>query len=267
MPYLFLLLCFSLITQAAEPALQHAKTYNTQDINNWLMSEKLDGIRGYWDGKIFLSKKGRPLHPPQHFTDNFPPFELDGELWTKRQDFETIQSKLFTHQSDWKGVSYNIFEVPHGKGNFYKRLDKAKRWFKQHPNSHVHFIAQKLCQDKKTLALFLESVVKKGGEGVMVKNPNLAYRAGRTSTLLKVKKAYDMEGIVTVINMYPKRPMFKSLTLQLPNNISFKLGNGFSKETREQLPDLGTKVTFKYYGFTKKGKPKFASFLHYRLAQ
>ena len=56
------------------------------------MSEKLDGIRAYWDGKEFRSKNGNKIYAPSWFLDNLPPFELDGELWTKRDDFENIQT-------------------------------------------------------------------------------------------------------------------------------------------------------------------------------
>ena len=54
------------------------------------MSEKLDGIRAYWDGKELLSKNGNKIYAPTWFLHNLPPFEIDGELWTKRDDFENI---------------------------------------------------------------------------------------------------------------------------------------------------------------------------------
>ena len=32
------------------------------DVANWLVSEKLDGVRGYWDGNKLRSKTGCALH-------------------------------------------------------------------------------------------------------------------------------------------------------------------------------------------------------------
>ena len=32
--------------------------WNNEDPTGWIMSEKLDGIRAYWDGKQFWSKRG-----------------------------------------------------------------------------------------------------------------------------------------------------------------------------------------------------------------
>ena len=40
------------------------------------MSEKLDGIRGYWGGKEMYTKSGKKLFPPMGFTKNFPPIKL-----------------------------------------------------------------------------------------------------------------------------------------------------------------------------------------------
>ena len=46
----------------------------------WL-SEKLDGIRAYWNGKKMYFKDGTEMHPPPGFVVDFPTVPLDGELW------------------------------------------------------------------------------------------------------------------------------------------------------------------------------------------
>jgi len=252
---------FLSLFSAPLPSLQHAQIYKDQNITGWVMSEKLDGIRGYWDGKTLLTKRGRVLYPPKEFTKNFPPFALDGELWSRRQDFEYIQSHVLKQEDEWENISYYIFEVPHATGDFYERLAKAEKWFQRHPDLHVHILRQKACLNTKQLQTFLDEVVTKGGEGVMIKNPDLDYISGRTSTILKVKRAQDMEGKVLMVNLDDSKTIMKSLTLELHNGIRFKLGNGFSNDQRKKPPMVGSKVTFKYYGFTKYGKPKFTSFI------
>lgn len=63
--YLLLCLLFSQITWANERDLMLLDTYENQDVQGWVMSEKLDGVRGYWDGKTLLSRQGLPLpHRP-----------------------------------------------------------------------------------------------------------------------------------------------------------------------------------------------------------
>ncbi|RXJ78959.1 DNA ligase [Arcobacter sp. F2176] len=253
-----------IITNIFSLNLEKPKIYKNQEINNWIMSEKLDGIRAYWDGKSLYTKNGNKIFAPTSFTNNFPPFELDGELWSKRDDFENIQSIVLDKvpSSKWSEITYNIFEAPNAKGNFYKRLKKIKDWFDKNPNIKVNIIKQIQCKNKKELDDFLEKIVLLKGEGVIIKNPNLEYVNKRSKNSLKVKKFYDEEGIVQRIN-YNNEKM-KSLEIKLNNGIFFNLGNGFSDKQRLNPPKIGEQITFKYYDLTKNGKPKFASFLRVR---
>lgn len=245
--------------------IERPNQYTNQDVSGWVMSEKLDGIRGYWNGKEFLSKNGNKIYAPASFTKNFPSFELDGELWTKRNDFSNIQSIVLdkTPSKYWKEISYNIFEAPNAKGNFLERVNKAKNWFKNNPNSQVHIIEQIVCKNKKHLYDYLKKIVLLKGEGVIVKDPKQEYIKTRTNKALKVTMFYDTEGRVEKIN-YGKNNTMRSLLIKLENNVTFNLGGGFSKDERANPPSVGDIVTFKYYGLTKNKKPRFASFLRIR---
>jgi len=248
--------------------LQKPNVYQEQNISGWLMSEKLDGIRAYWDGKNLLTRKGKLLHPPKWFIERFPEFELDGELWTKRGDFENIQSIVLDEVPDakWNEIKYMIFEVPHVKGDFSQRLQKAQDYSVKNDLKHVYIIEQKTCKTKKELTQFLNSVLAKGGEGVIIKDGSKEYFEGRSSFVLKVKLAQDMEG--KVIGYKEGKGKLKgrmgSLQVELDNKTNFYIGSGFSDEDRKNPPPLDSIVTFKYYGFTKHGKPKFASFMRVR---
>ncbi len=247
--------------------LQKAKNYDNSkhNITNWYMSEKLDGIRAYWNGKELLSKNGNKIYAPSSFTKEFPPFELDGELWTKRDDFESIQNIVLdtNPSSKWEKITYNIFEVPNEKGNFDKRLEKIKSWLDKNPNKIIKIIPQLICKNETDLNIYLKELLDKKAEGIILKNPNLEYFTGRSENILKVKKFYDDEGLVIGLN-YSKNGEFKSLKLKLNNGIIFNLGGGFSDIQRKEPPKIGNIVTFKYYDLTKNNKPKFASFLRIR---
>ncbi len=260
--FLFLLLfTYSLLSFEV----QKPKVYDEQNISGWYMSEKYDGIRGYWDGKNLYTKNGNIINTPKGFTKNFPTFELDGELWSKRDDFENIQSIVLDKvpSSKWSEITYNIFEVPNVKGDFLSRLDKAKIWFENHANENVNIIKQIKCKDEEHLNQFLDEIIALKGEGVIVKDGSYDYHTGRSPHILKVKKFLDMEGIVIGYNN-KKDGKFKSLRVKLKNGVVFNLGGGFSKEEKLNPPKIGDMVTFKYYGFTKNKKPKFASFLRIR---
>lgn len=257
-------------TLAAGPLqLQHAGTYTgDRNVAGWLMSEKLDGIRGYWTGKQLLTRQGRLIHAPTWFTKNFPPFALDGELWRKRSDFSFVQQTVLdTVPSDnWREITYNIFEVPGADGDFPARLAKAGQWFAVHPATHVRIIEQIECQGTDHLDGFLERIESMGGEGIVVKDPTLPFQAGRSAHVLKVKNFSDMEGTVVAHNPGKGRleGMLGSLTLRLENGIQFKLGTGFTIAQRKAPPPIGASVTFKYHGFTPNGVPRFASFMRVR---
>lgn len=47
----------------------------------------MDGVRAIWTGSTFYSRNGNVFVAPDFFTDNFPNCTLDGELFTKRDDF------------------------------------------------------------------------------------------------------------------------------------------------------------------------------------
>lgn len=246
--------------------LQKAKTYNNEvhEIKNWYMSEKLDGIRAYWNGKELLSKNGNKIYAPKWFTKDFPTFNLDGELWTKRADFENIQNIVLDKKpsKDWSQITYNVFEVPEEKGFFLQRLKKIKQWNKKNKNKYIKIIPQIKCINKKQMNNYLDKLINQKAEGLIVKNPNLEYFKGRSSHILKVKKFKDAEALVIGINY--KKNKFKSLVLKLPNDVVFNLGNGFTKLEKMDPPKIGQTITFKYYGLTKYLKPKFASFLRIR---
>jgi len=258
------------VSGAAETSvLQHAERYSgNKDISGWMMSEKLDGIRGYWTGSQLLTRKGRTIHVPRWFTQALPPFALDGELWRKRNDFAFVQQTVLDRvpSEDWRQITYNIFEAPDAPGDFLARLEQARAWFQRHPASHVRLIEQIVCKGPAHLDQFLAQIESSGGEGVIVKNPALPCHAGRCPDILKVKKFSDMEGRVIAQNQGKGefRGMMGSLTLRLENGIEFKLGTGFSLADRKNPPPVGSFVSFKYQGLTQKGIPRFASFLRER---
>ena len=143
--------------------LQKPSTYEDSiDISNWYMSEKLDGIRAYWDGKELFTKNRNKIFAPSWFTKDFPPFPLDGELWTKRGDFENIQSIVLSQQESeyWKNITYNIFEIPNVNGNFKTRLEFLENYLKKNPNRYIKIIPQIVCKDKNHLNKFLKELLK-----------------------------------------------------------------------------------------------------------
>jgi len=71
-----------------------AKNYDPEKVDptGWYMSEKLDGVRCYWDGKAMYTRNGHLFYPPDFFKAALPKMALDGELWSGRDAFQKIVS-------------------------------------------------------------------------------------------------------------------------------------------------------------------------------
>ncbi|MEA3521804.1 MAG: DNA ligase [Campylobacterota bacterium] len=261
---LFLLLSASLYAQ--KPELFLLKNYTKDsNIRSWYMSEKLDGIRAYWDGKNLISRSGHIFASPQFFTKDFPKFELDGELWTQRGDFSNIVSivnKKKPHDG-WNKLTYNIFEVPNTKGGLLTRLKKIKNYNK---SKYIKVIKQTKIKSKKELKEFLNQIERLGGEGVVVRDGNLSYYTGRTKDALKVKSYIDDECVIVGYNEGEGKykGLVGSLSCRMNDLQVINIGSGLSDSLRAIPPSLGTVVSFKYYGLTSKGKPRFPVFLRVR---
>lgn len=238
------------------------------DVSGWLMSEKLDGVRGYWTGRELLSKNGVVFSPPDVFLHNFPPFALEGELWGGRGTFTQTVSVVNTQgQHDgWHTLKFAVFDVPKEKGGFLQRIAKAKAWFVQHPAAYAYVIEQKQIEESLDIEVELKRIEELGGEGLVVRSANGLYTGGRSAEILKVKSFMDAEA--TVIKHLPGKgrnaERLGALLVEEENGTRFKLGGGFTDKERESPPPIGSIVTFKYYGRYPSGKPRFPSFLRIR---
>ncbi len=267
-----LLLCCGLLlttTQASATDLMLAKVYSEQvNVSGWLMSEKLDGVRGYWDGKQMLSKNGNRFFPPKEFTASLPPFPLEGELWGGRGSFEQtvgIVKKQQPH-TGWLEIQFAIFDVPLAPGGFSQRLQQAENWFITHPSNYAFVISQIPVHGQAELQVELNRIEQLGGEGLIVRKPDALYTAGRSTEILKVKSYSDSEA--TVLEHLPGKGRNEgrlgSILVELADGIKFRIGTGFSDSERETPPAIGTVITFKHYGAYQSGIPKFPSFLRVR---
>jgi DNA ligase-1 len=228
----------------------------------WFISEKLDGVRGYWTGTQFISHRaGNPFTPPAEFIVNFPPFALDGELYLGRGKFQKGESAVVTRSSVspvWKELHYMIFDVPDAHGGLMARLNVAKDWFRDHPSQYIKFVQQTPCTSVAQMKTMLTEVVAMGGEGLMLHKADAPYERKRSNTLLKVKLAEDDEA--ELIGYTPGEGKYEgyvgAFMLQRPDKVIFKCGAGLTDALRMYPPPLGTIITYKFDGLASKGKPR-----------
>ncbi|MEN8142450.1 MAG: DNA ligase, partial [Thermodesulfobacteriota bacterium] len=195
---LALISCFSLPNVHALEIMLPLVYEEGIELSDWLMSEKLDGVRAYWDGNKLLSKNGRPFNPPRSFTENFPDFAVEGELWAGRGTFEKTVSIVMQKDAHvgWHELKFAIFDVPKAKGGFEDRLNVAKRWFAVHPSEFSFVIKHKPVTSDEYLQNELEMIEEVRGEGIILRKSGSLYTPGRSKDVLKLKNYYDMEAIV-----------------------------------------------------------------------
>ncbi len=239
------------------------------DVKQFLVSEKLDGVRAIWDGKVLRTRAGNVIAAPIWFSKTLPNTPLDGELWLARGQFDALSGtvrKDVPVDAEWQKVSYNIFELPNAEGTFEVRAKHILEIVKQANSPYLKAVAQFRIKDEQSLKAKLNQVVKNGGEGLMLHRADALYVTGRSDVLLKLKLLLDAEA--TVIGHTEGRGKYQgklgALIVQTPEGVQFKLGTGLSDAQRENPPKIGSLVTYVYRDITKNGKPKFARFLRVR---
>ena len=256
--------------KASGPPLLLAESWdNATDLSDWWMSEKLDGVRAYWDGKQFLSRQGNLYHAPAWFVDQLPAVPLDGELWIGRKKFQrTVSIVRRQDKSDlWNEVRFLVFDAPAASGGFEERLGFLKDALTTGAAKFARLHAHDRCKNIEALRAELARIESLGGEGLMLRQPGSNYVAGRSSTLLKVKTFHDAEA--TVIGHQAGAGRHKgrlgALLVRLADGTDFSIGTGFSDRERENPPAIGAKVTFRYQELSDTGVPRFPSWIGVRL--
>ncbi len=253
----------------AGPPLLLAESWdNAADLSGWWMSEKLDGVRAYWDGKQFLSRQGNVYHAPDWFVAGLGKTPLDGELWIDRKKFQrTVSIVRRQDKSDlWKEVRYLVFDAPAVAGGFEARMEFLKRMFADRSCKFAGLHPHQLCRDIASLRQELTRVESLGGEGLMLRQPASTYQAGRSSTLLKVKSFKDADALVTGHQAGAGRHKGRlgALLVRLPDGTEFAVGTGFSDKERESPPAIGSTIAFRYQELSEGGVPRFPSYLRVR---
>ncbi|MFO0722540.1 MAG: DNA ligase [Myxococcota bacterium] len=236
-----------------------------QDLVGWWMSEKLDGVRAYWDGEAFISRLGNAYLAPPWFVDQLPKTKLDGELWSGRKKFQrTISIVRRQDQSrDWEEVRFLVFDAPEEPGNFEARIDFIEGTLSNGRSKYAQAHPHARCEGLDHLRTELKRVESLGGEGLMMRRPGSRYEVGRSSSLLKVKSFHDAEA--KVIEHLPGTGKHKgrlgALLVEMPNGTQFSVGTGFSDAERERPPKLGSIITYRYQELSDGGVPRFPSYV------
>jgi len=235
----------------------------------YLVSEKFDGVRAVWDGKVLRFRSGRAVPAPAWFIAKLPPQPLDGELWLARNRFDALSGMVRKSEpvdDEWRQISYLIFELPGAPGSFAERAERIREIVAKTQWPKLIAVEQFRVANRAVLKKKLDEVVRAGGEGLMLHLADAPNVTGRNDALLKLKPLQDTEAEVIehVTGKGKYTGMLGALRVRTPEGKVFLLGTGFTDDVRKNPPPVGTTVTYTYRGMTKTGLPRFASYLRVR---
>jgi len=274
------------------------------------MSEKFDGYRALFhydeEGRgVFTSRAGKSFLAPEWFLESMPTQKtlgnhvLDGELWAGRDNFQLMGTvrKKEPIDEEWIQIQYQVYDITNLEDSFAGRLKtlrsyvtmSRKRWtsLKKRLGYPYHnlecpivYAEQTKITSLKQMKSYYEAVIEGGGEGIMMKHPQMLYEGGRSSYLLKYKPVYDREALIVdykegkgkykgVLGAFICKPLINHDTYSTvdedPEHV-FTL-SGMDDEIRHHYQEthpLNTIITFECSGYTNKGVPRFGRYLRIR---
>ncbi len=250
--FIAFLLTLSMATSVAAaeiPDVMLANVYSHhEDVTQFWISEKLDGVRARWDGKQLISRGGRIFAAPEWFVQGFPDSPLDGELWMGHGRYEDVVSvvRLQSAHDGWKSIKFMVFDLPGHKGSFSERVEAMRK------QATTRYLGEFRLDTDKSLMQKLDDIAGQGGEGLMLHRQTALYHSGRSDDLLKLKPFDDAEAIV--IGYKPGKGknagLMGAIKVRMNNGKEFYIGSGFTQQQRKNPPLHGSLVTYRYQGFT-----------------
>jgi DNA ligase-1 len=163
---------------------------------DYWVSEKYDGVRGYWDGRQLFTRGGTPIQAPAWFTAGWPAMPIDGELWAGRGQFSQAVStvrQLTPDEHAWRSLRFMAFDLPGHGGPFSERIPALQEAVKRIGQPWVLAVPQQKVAGAGALQALLAKTVRLGGEGLMLHRGASLYQAVRSDDLLKLKTHEDAE--------------------------------------------------------------------------
>lgn len=271
----------------------------------WLASEKYDGYRARWmgkmkdkDEKVFLSRAKKLFNAHDLFKLAMPDENIDGELWVGRENFQMmgVVRKKVPILEEWKHVQYIVYDLPDLKKPFSERIKELNQIVKENKERWDSIVStlpeefqiecplkmakQTLIESEEQMDKLYKDILKKGGEGLMIKDPDSFYEDKRSNYMLKVKPEFDEEAEIVdfklgngknkgILGSFICAPLTNMDTYHLRDkdpNHEFSL-SGMDDNVRnnyETTHPIGTVVSITHSGKTDGGKPRFARYVRKR---
>ena len=238
---------------------------------NWYVTPKMDGLRCFWTSNtpdILWSRSGKEFVGFESIVENLKIISdkekidfFDGELFSKEQDFCSIQGSIMSNvnytKEDKEKVIYNIFALGYEKTiiptiamqSVISRLSKLNLF------DNIRFIeAELIPNDKEIIEEYAKKYVEQGYEGAMLRHDTFSYDFKRSDLLLKVKFFKEMD--LKIVEIQEGQGKYEGTlgSLKCTSDdglISVDVGTGFSDNLRKHFWSnkdnfIGSLVEVKY---------------------
>ena len=268
----------------------------------WIVSEKYDGYRARWMGEtnhVFLSRAQKEFSgAPEWYKLAMPEENLDGELWVGRENFQSmgVVRKKVPNPEEWIPVKYLVYDIPDLDKPFSERLVLLRKIVKENKarwdevkktlpeelqiECPLKMAPQTVIESEEQMEEIYRTIIEKGGEGVMLKDPDSFYENKRSNYLLKYKPSFDEEAIIVdyklgkgkytgILGGFICKPLLNMDTYHLidkDEKHEFSI-SGMDDEVRNEYKEthpIGTIISYEHSGKTDSGKPRFARYMRKR---
>jgi len=166
-----------------EKDMQHGRDWHGQDVSGWIATEKFNGCRAYWDGENLWSRGGIKISIPDEWREALPSgIHLDGEIYDGIDGVYRCGSAI-KYGNFTLSMRFIVFDCPKATGSYLSRLKYAN----QFAGEIVVVATPYRVEDSSVAVALLKDIQADGGEGIMLRDPAIQYRPGRTNQLLKMK--------------------------------------------------------------------------------
>lgn len=252
---------------------------------NWYASRKLDGLRCICvideNGIVTIySRSGLEfltldVIKREVETLNLTNIVLDGEvciITEDKEDFQAILKEYNKKNHTIKNPRFKIFDMidlnqflnRKGDTKLSVRNNRLQYLLSSYEGGVLNLVDQWKVESPEHLVELTAWAEKQGWEGIMIRK-DVNYEGKRSNNLLKCKKFFDAEYIVTKTDIGPFRVIVDGLevTENMLRNVTIEhkgyevsVGSGFSIEQRRFYRDhpeeiLGKEITVKYFEETK----------------
>jgi DNA ligase-1 len=146
-----------------------------------LVSEKYDGVRAVWDGRVLRFRSGLAIAAPAGFVARLPGVPLDGELWLGRSRVEALSAPVRRQRPDaqaWRELRCMVFELPGEGGDFGSRARRIAALVRHQGFAQLQAVEQLSLASPRTAQCRQDEVVAAGGAGLMLHRAMRATKPG-----------------------------------------------------------------------------------------